>query len=189
MANSKRLDGIDRIADQDIVVMECGFRANENPLIMSRTWLRLLSCVCLGGYLLANTHASFALERLARGQLPTKAKSEPVRTKEEPATKPSKCKHCCKASENQSEEQSPCKSDQPTQPCDDPSCPCCPGDNDGKHCPCPGGCAMCSVAKAPLLTPIATALDTAVWTGECQVDVAFDYVSPLQRGLIRPPRV
>jgi hypothetical protein len=47
---------------------------------------------------------------------------------------------------------------------------------------------MCSVAKAPLLTPIAIALHDAVWTGESQTDEAFDYVSPLLHGLKRPPR-
>jgi hypothetical protein len=47
---------------------------------------------------------------------------------------------------------------------------------------------MCSVAKAPLLAPISINHHDAVCTGECPIDEAFDYVSPLQRGLIRPPR-
>lgn len=155
---------------------------------MSRAWLRLISCVSLGAYLLANTHASFALERLVRSHVPAKTPTEQLPTEQESASKPSACKHCCKQTENQSEEQSPCNSEGPTQPCDTPSCPCCPGDQDGKQCPCPGGCAMCSVAKAPLLTPIEISLHEAVCTGECQIDESFDYVSPLQHGLIRPPR-
>lgn len=157
---------------------------------MSRTWLRLVACVSLGVYLLANTHASFALERFVRSQIPAKRMTDPLPSEpsEESAPKPSKCKHCSKSTDDQTEEQSPCTSDGPTPPCDDPSCPCCPNDHNGKQCPCPGGCAMCSVAKAPLLTPIGISLHDAVCTGECRVDEAFDYVSPPQHGLIRPPR-
>lgn len=158
-------------------------------LQMSRVWLRLISCVSLGAYLLANTHASFALEHLARSHSPMNSGSNPVTSDEEKSTpKTPKCKHCCMVTEDSSEEQTPCSSDSPTRPCEDPSCPCFPNEHDGKQCPCPGGCAMCSVAKAPLLTPIAINVHDAVCSGECQLDESFDYVSPLQRGLLRPPR-
>jgi hypothetical protein len=155
---------------------------------MSRMWLRLISCVCLSAYLLANTHASFALESAVRTYCPAKCAPKMDISAEEATPTTPKCKHCCKVTKESSDEQVPCSSDNPTPPCDEPSCPCCPNDRDGKQCPCPGGCAMCSVAKAPLPTTIAVNLHNVVCTGRCQLEEAFDYVPPLQRGLIRPPR-
>src|ERR1019366_2733777 len=134
--------------------------------------------------LLANTQASFALDYLIRSQ--TK-----VTAADEPAPKARKCKHCS-STEDRAEQTCTSglsrKGGTPSKPCNDSSCPCCPNEHGPNDCPCPGGCALCSVTKAPCLTPLTPTLDHALCIGQCCLVESFDYVSPPQGGLIRPPR-
>jgi hypothetical protein len=67
-----------------------------------------------------------------------------------------------------------------------PSCPCCPKDPQG--CPIPGGCAMCSIAKAPCVAPVPSTESTLSPTLEMVCEFSFSYLSPLSDGLQRPPR-
>jgi hypothetical protein len=154
---------------------------------MSRILPRLVTCVCLGVYLLANTHAAFALERIVSSKIAIKATTGPVDDDKDHSPPPTKCKHC--KAKKPSEAHTPRNSDNSRKTSDDSTCPCCPDDHDGQQSPCPG-CAICSVAKLPLLTPIEVGLDSwAICMDECQIEESFDYVSPLQCGLIRPPRL
>ena len=158
-----------------------------------RVCLRLVSLLCLSAYLLANTQANLALDYLLRSQVPTCQPSETTPA-EESTPKAKQCKHCTQVSEESSNENTPpCAPSnspaRPCKPCDDSSCPCCPNEHHPKDCPCPGGCALCSVAKAPCLTPLTLQFHDLVCVGQCSVDESSDYVNPLQRGLIRPPRV
>jgi hypothetical protein len=101
-----------------------------------------------------------------------------------------KCKHCNSVrDEVQGAPSSQSKqSSTPCPPCNDSSCPCSPGEHRPKDCPCPGGCAFCSVAKAPCMTPLTPTLCDAACVGECNSEEPFDYVSPRPGSLIRPPR-
>src|SRR5438105_13438554 len=124
---------------------------------MRRMLLRLVSCVSVLAYLLANAPAALALDHWQR--------SFAAAHHEEPAQKPRKCKHCCN---KDSAKPAPA----PRTPCDS-SCPCDPKAPCQK-CP---GCALCSVAKAPCVTDRAVALDDTAWIGESCDDESFDYIA------------
>src|SRR5581483_3280178 len=69
-------------------------------------------------------------------------------------------------------------------------CPC--HDSDSfpcPACPCPGGCAYCSVAKVPcfLSSPLLTDRDPC--PGERITDAPPDCLSPYPREITRPPRL
>jgi hypothetical protein len=126
--------------------------------------------------------------------LPTKKIAQiPTVPNEDGPAKLKKCKHCCKSvngAQVPSNEQDPsdregCEQDNR----DTPSCPCCPDDPKQKSCPCPGGCALCSVAKTPLLLPLDLDLHQALCVGNCVSIDLFEYISPMCDGLDRPPRV
>lgn len=155
---------------------------------MSRFCLRLVTLVSLAAYFLANTNASFAIDYWLRCQTVKKAE---VSTSSEvlPAETPTKCKHCCKPGETDGSSPSPAPSqDCEDRDCDPASCPCCPEDS-GKHrCPCPGGCALCSVAKAPCLTSINLNLHDTSCVDDCASPDSPEYASPKCNGLDRPPR-
>lgn len=157
---------------------------------MRRFRLRLIALLSLSVYLLANTQASFALGYLIRSQTQPSAVLDTT-SAEESTPKASKCKHCTVTQDTTDENapaQTKCPPDGSSKPCNDSSCPCCPNEHDPKDCPCPGGCALCSVAKAPCLTPLTLTPHQAVCIGQCCLVESLDYVSPPQGGLIRPPR-
>lgn len=172
---------------KDIVVSVASFTKTEGSLYVRRFWLRLVSLLSLCVYLLANTQASFALDYWIRSQIHEVAPPEPAST-DESTPQSRKCKNCTRVSEGNSDQQAPNSSNRPCKPCNDSSCPCGPNEHHHKDCPCPGGCALCSVAKAPCLTPWTATLDHAVCIGECCLNDSFDYLSPPLGGLIRPPR-
>lgn len=147
---------------------------------MSRLWLRLVSCVSLTAYLLANTGASFALE----AWIPSLAKRDNLGVAQSPPRK-------CTCSEGRERRNAPCESCRECQKrnCPGRSCPSCPNQPCQKDCPCPGGCALCSVAKAPCLTPIDLEFRDTLSLGECVVIESFKYHSLKCGGLDRPPRI
>jgi hypothetical protein len=71
------------------------------------------------------------------------------------------------------------------------SSPSCPDHHDGPKpcCPCPGGCAYCSVAKVPWAVTPTLAPQAAVCVGQCLSEVSLLYLPPFHGTLIRPPRV
>lgn len=110
---------------------------------MHRPWLRLVSYLSLAAFLLANQPA--AMTAFVRGGGPGHVHEHSPDCwhcsclKQETAVEPSACDcaECCS--------EAPAGSSlDPSQPAstshDHSSCPC---------CPCPGGCAYCSVAKVP----------------------------------------
>lgn len=152
---------------------------------MCRRWLRLVSCVCMVAYALTNTHLNLAWSQYL---LTKPVASESAATDD---SKPSGCKHCASKAKpgNANSEKQP-----PSKPCSDcpscpsgPGCPCCPnGDN---SCPVPGGCSMCSVAKAPCLTHVPAFQPFVSPVGESTIERPIAYVPPSHASLIRPPRI
>jgi hypothetical protein len=69
-------------------------------------------------------------------------------------------------------------------------CPDCPKSPFAPKCPCPGGCALCNVAKVPCHVP---AHDFTGPAAACQDDAIPElttfYTPPAVGRLIRPPRV
>lgn len=151
---------------------------------MSRRLLRLMSCVCMVAYALTNTHVNLAWSQYIQFQ---PVAQDAVSTSD---PEPAGCKHCAsrnKPSATASEQQ---RSKKPSSDCPDdpaaPNCPCCP--NGDHSCPIPGGCSMCSVAKAPCLTEAPSPSAGESHVGESTVEYTVVYVSPFHASLIRPPR-
>lgn len=160
---------------------------------MSRKWLRLVACTSLVAYLVANTHLNLALAAYVAAPPRLPATETTDSASEAPVTA-SRCKHCAQRVAATKSEQ-PTKScqqqhDQSCPGCPDcpfgPGCPCCPKGPQG--CPTPGGCAMCSVAKAPCLEQIPSVEGTASPTFELVCEFSHFYLQPLCDGLQRPPR-
>src|SRR5581483_5946643 len=119
---------------------------------MLRMLRGLVACLSLLAYLLSHTHVNLAL---ARCTFPSKSSS---RAETETGQKAApRCLHCHhrgasadvrpggKTQEQDHDSSAPrCPSD--------PSCPCCPSDQ--SNCPVPGGCALCSISKAPCVTSL-----------------------------------
>ncbi len=67
-------------------------------------------------------------------------------------------------------------------------CPDCPKSPFAPKCPCPGGCALCNVAKVPChLPPYDLTGPTAACPDDAVAEIVFSYTPPAGR-LIRPPR-
>jgi hypothetical protein len=158
---------------------------------VSRFGLRLVAMASLAAYLLANTNASLAVQFIPRPARTTVQNPSPPA--EEVPANPKKCKHCSKPAESNETPAEGHKSSSPQSSnkddCTEPSCPCCPADPDHKNCPCPGGCAICSVAKVPLLPPLNLDFEQAICLGNCLGIDSFQYISPICDGLDRPPRI
>lgn len=112
---------------------------------MSRKWMRLVSWLCMVAFFAANTHANITLAALFHvkqpSQQPRARADEASTTFGIPSTS---CKYCAKKAVADPTAASP----QERSPCC-PNCPDCPKGPCGPHCPCPGGCALCNIAKAP----------------------------------------
>jgi hypothetical protein len=163
---------------------------------------RLVACVSLLAYFLANTHANLVIGAYIE-PTPVSATTKSTAPKDsEPATAPSEepaseCPHCAKRlkakaarvakqqQHAQSDTQQPAPDGKPVCASCDEACPCCPKT---PACPCPGGCALCSVAKVPCLVADAPMPSSSVCVGDFLVEEAFSYLSPFSGGLIRPPR-
>ena len=158
--------------------------------VVSRFCRYLVVLVSLAAYFLANTNASAAIQSCIRMKA---ARTESVTTQaqeETPTESPKKkCKHCNPSADTSETTNSPSSpSDCPNNDCDDPCCPCCPENSNQKGCPCPGGCALCSVAKTPLVSSVNLDACQTHCTGRCLVNDSSQYISPKCDGLDRPPR-
>jgi hypothetical protein len=134
-----------------------------------RSWHSLVACVSLVAFLAANTHAGMAIAAHFEGHLPQAA-----------------CTHGCdhqEVDDDADHEHFPGGS-----PCTDPDCPDCPKDPSAPKCPCPGGCALCSIAKVPCLTVGPLPAHQAPGSGDCLAEPAPLYTSPFSSPLPRPPR-
>lgn len=151
---------------------------------MSRRLLRLISCVCMVAYALTNTHVNLAWSQYVQLRPVVQEASSTDESER------SGCKHCAKRGKatKPATGQQQCpkpSSEHPACP-DSPGCPGCPcGDH---SCPIPGGCSMCSVAKAPCLTDSPTVNTGEPLAGEVAIEYARVHVSPFHASLIRPPR-
>jgi len=166
------------IAEEDIV--KC--RVRRFPR-MSRRLLRLVSCACLAAYALTNTHVNLAWSQYLR--------SRPAADQASPNTdsRPSCCKNCAnrgKAGKPTTEHK---QSSAPGQQSPDrpgvPNCPCCPGDH---SCPMPGGCSICSIAKAPCLTEAPALALAETHAGDLAIECSDLYTGTFHFSLMRPPR-
>jgi hypothetical protein len=151
---------------------------------MSRRLLRLVSCFCLAAYALTNTHVNLAWSQYLQFRRAADRESS------QNDAKPSCCKHCAnrgKAGKPAPEHKQPSAPDQESQDHPGaPNCPCCPADH---SCPMPGGCSMCSVAKAPCLTEAPTVCFAEMHAGESAIECRDLYAGAFHFSLIRPPRV
>jgi hypothetical protein len=168
--------------------------------MIARPWhKRLVACISVMAYFVANTHLAFTAEPSAEpASTPEHAPAQPQQPAECEETVPA-CKHCAArlkarakqksdpaASAGAQEKHTP-DHDQPGRSCDTP-CPCCPHEPGDPSCPCPDGCAMCSVAKAPCLAGPTCACVVLPHLGYTAVEESFTYIPPLPLELIRPPR-
>lgn len=114
---------------------------------MSRFRLRLIALFTLTAYFVANTHAGLAIGAC----LPVAAE----KSSEANQRKSSPCSHCAKRTTAtiQLPQGIVVSSRECTNDFGCHSCPCCPKSPSGSPCPMPGGCAFCSVAKVPMVTP------------------------------------
>ena len=150
---------------------------------MGRKRLRLVACVSLVAFLVTNTHAgtSFAAHLLA-------AHSELGHSHEAASVK-----HSASAQQEGKPERPDCRhnsgadGDQDDCPCG-PSCPDCPKGPCGPKCPCPGGCALCNVAKVPHVVPVACLPASSPCLGASLPEPHVFYTPPPTGRLIRPPR-
>jgi hypothetical protein len=61
-------------------------------------------------------------------------------------------------------------------------------DSSGSSCPCPGGCALCSVAKVPCLLPLTALVEVASGLDDGLDEASPVYDSPFCATLTPPPR-
>ncbi len=131
---------------------------------MRRKWLRLIAWVGLGAFLANMPVAAHLLSALLidDGSLPHVCGQQ----------------HSPAAETLAEHERVPCS----------PDCPDCPKSPFTPKCPCPGGCALCNVAKVPCHIP-SQHFTCAVACQRAGVpELTFFYTPPAAGRLIRPPR-
>jgi hypothetical protein len=175
-------------------------RVEERSMFYQCWCKRLIACASLVVYLLANTHVNLAIGSHVEParestSAPTPAQQNGGENPLPPEDLVSECPHCAKRLK-EAAEQRKAKTDKKCSASErensDPSlpddCPCCPKTPGAPSCPCPGGCALCSVAKVPCLVPDAPVPLSFFCLGDCLVEETFYYLPPFSGGLIRPPR-
>lgn len=179
---------------------------NQLPLLaevapaVPRSCLRLVACLSMAAYFIANTPALPALGARApaiRSLHGDASRALVARANSPSATRP--CPHCAKprclagkvvspnvpvCSQSSFTGSCPCC---PNSPPDLP-CPCCPKGPDGRSCPCPGGCAFCTPAKVPCPGHSAERPRPGPCLGETVGETCPPYIPPFKGKLIRPPR-
>lgn len=161
-------------------------------------WRRLISCVCMLAFFFANSHAGMVVNAYFRDAGTSASQSCQAAKSSEPVeSKPSRCKHCArqqdkaKATEGRDPAPEELASEKVCNETNSPhgtleeSCPCCPS---GPSCPCPGGCAMCSVAKSICTDSSFVDMLPAKCFDQFVPDHSIVYLPPSGEGLIRPPR-
>jgi hypothetical protein len=155
---------------------------------------RLVVWVSLLAYLLANANIGLCVGSRAQTQSHDEKTAGSVDAHQHDDTD-SDCLHCANhaahaavnaTSTSSDEEQTTCTPDAATGLRG--SCPCCPKEPCNSSCPCPGGCAMCNIAKTPCLSSEALIPLPNLRLGDSVIEIPFSYVPPVAHGLIRPPR-
>jgi hypothetical protein len=180
---------------------------------MSRRASRLVACLSLAVFLFAHTPLSLALSVHLRNHcLPAAKPSEPVEhspdlNAQSPELEQSACCSKCrtKVSSSITKESArdgarPQSRSQPGDPKPgdpkpgdpqrdhpDSSCPCCP-ERGPASCPCPSGCAYCSVAKMPCPATTTVSLTAAPSLGDCLLEPPALYRAPFCSEFLQPPR-
>jgi hypothetical protein len=153
---------------------------------MNRKWLRPVALLSLAAYLFANTPTEAVLAAHLAAARPHSHPSQPV--PKAPGQARHRCKHCSRHRHLDPKKETSRPAPEPKSDSRGPSCPCCPEEPSKPFCPCPGGCAYCSVAKVPCLTPFTLAAEAAVCALGPALEEAFLYAAPCWGGLFRPPR-
>jgi len=162
-------------------------------LCMRRSWLRLITCMSLVAFLLANSHVGTVVAALLMSptkSVRTTAHKHATDAPKSGAKDTTRSPGChCGHKRPRSSETPVFAEDFDHAPCA-PSCPDCPVGPDGPRCPCscPDGCAMCNAAKVPFLAhPIRVACSAAC-VGAASPEPASTYTPPCAGRVIRPPR-
>ena len=199
LAAEEKLNPVDRVSRNTYSRRVCpatGLVHPHTPLggsvDMRRRWQRLVVCVSLVAFLVANTHASASIAAhllaLQTADGPTNRSASSLHDASAYATDSSaerpRC-HCLKHKSRTAEALNTPRNLH--GPCG-PSCPDCPKGPSAPKCPCPGGCALCNVAKVPHATPVPClpCSDTCIETR--LPDPSLIYTPPFSGRLIRPPR-
>src|SRR5262245_13534875 len=98
-----------------------------------------------------------------RAHAPRRCFSCPATADAIPAPAPSCCKHCRAKQTAQEPADRVCASEDQPDSSSPQDCPC----SDHDTCPCPGGCAYCSVAKMPCAAPAGALLVSVPCLGTC----------------------
>ena len=156
------------------------------PMVMRGKWLRLVACVSLVAILVAPSHAGMAAARLLTAPPSAGHPSAPAHGEPHPSDGESTCASCCHGAVGHCRAAAAPR-DQSRTPCD-PDCPHCPRGPFPPKCPCPGGCALCSVAKVPCLFSAPCFASPAPCLGDSVTEPPPPYNAPFSRTLLRPPR-
>ena len=150
-------------------------------------WLRcLLNLVTLAAFLIANSAGM--VHAIARPACQGHGSSTVSQDDRNPApTSTTGCKHCrTKPQETEKPQQAGKPEQADEQNTDDPSSqddsiPC-------PHCPCPGGCFYCSVAKVPCCPPTAPVLEWPLVVADYPTECPIVCHTTFGGSLYRPPR-
>lgn len=162
--------------------MLCIFRRLRIILVkdlgpMKRIAGRLVAILTLGAYFLLNTHLALALPQWSFATPATSSESD-----DHPA-RSGQCSRCSKKSTSTSTNNSSHDEHQDHQSPSHHDCPC-----DGGHCPVPGGCSGCNLAKIVGLTSL-----NFVEPSNGPVEILHHLqdavrIPPVLDSLVRPPR-
>jgi hypothetical protein len=139
---------------------------------MPRWLIRLIAVVTLLTFLVGNGSAISH----ARAFLSHSPCSHPA----DPSSATCGCEHCL-SEESPHSAPSPVEVRNVTPPSHGDDLP-------GSSCPCPGGCAFCSVAKVPGLSPLVTPAVVTLCLDDSLDAMPCVYASPFGGTLTRPPR-
>lgn len=156
---------------------------------MPSRWVRLVACVALAAFLVANGTA-FAHHSLpSSGCRCGDASCSPSDGTSTVNTPSSTCQHCRAKQKRQIAFGSSQRNDDRRQLSpSSPACPCEHPNPSKPSCPCPGGCMFCSVAKVPCAAPIILSPKPASCLGYCLSELPLLYAPLFCGKLIRPPR-
>ena len=156
--------------------------------VMPSGWVRLIACVALAAFLVANgtavAHHSLPLPRCRCGDAAC-APSKDISPDNAPA---SPCQHCRAKQKRQIAFDSSQGNNHRQISPSSPACPC-EQENPTKFpCPCPGGCMVCNVAKVPCVAPTILPPESITCTGHCLAETPPIFLPPFCGELMRPPR-
>jgi hypothetical protein len=158
---------------------------------MNRKLRSLVTCVSLVAFFAANTHAGTAIAAcLSTNRAGGEFSLAKEHSTAEGATGEHSGRLCCHeegdndADVVEHDEHGPCDSS-----CPDSNCPDCPKSPGHSKCPCPGGCALCSVAKVPCPVAAACQVFEIPCLGASVAHAETPYTPPFCDVMLRPPRV